>query len=79
MNYNTISARRIAGALGAEIAGVDLSRPLSDEVIGEIRQALLDHQVIFFHDQHLTLEQQPEFAREDGMAIAKRELGRMGL
>jgi alpha-ketoglutarate-dependent taurine dioxygenase len=41
---------KIAGALGAEIAGVDLSRPLSDEVIGEIRQALLDHQVIFFHD-----------------------------
>jgi len=31
MNYNTISAQRIAGALGAEIAGVDLSRPLSDE------------------------------------------------
>jgi len=56
MNYNTISAQRIAGALGAEIAGVDLSRPLSDEVIGEIRQALLDHQVIFFHDQHLTPE-----------------------
>ena len=54
MNYNTISAQRIAGALGAEIAGGDLSRPLSDEVIGEIRQALLDHQVIFFHDQHLT-------------------------
>ena len=53
MNYNTISAQRIAGALGAEIASVDLSRPLSDEVIGEIRQALLDHQVIFFHDQHL--------------------------
>ena len=57
MNYNTISAQRIAGALGAEIASVDLSRPLSDEVIGEIRQALLDHQVIFFRDQHLTSEQ----------------------
>ena len=43
MNYNTISAQRIAGALGAEITGVDLSRPLSDAVIGEIRQALLGH------------------------------------
>jgi alpha-ketoglutarate-dependent taurine dioxygenase len=49
MNYNTISAQRIAGALGDEITGVDLSRPLSDKEIGEIRQALLDHQVIFFH------------------------------
>src|ERR1700730_864138 len=66
MNYNTISAARIAGALGAEIAGVDLSRPLSDEVIGEIRKALLDHQVIFFHDQHLTLEQHLAFGRRFG-------------
>ena len=66
MNYNTISAQRIAGALGAEVAGVDLSRPLSDEVIGEIRQALLDHQVIFFHDQHLTPEQHLAFGRRFG-------------
>src|SRR5262249_6744431 len=66
MNYNTISAQRVAGALGAEIAGVDLSRPLSDEVIGEIRQALLDHQVIFFHDQHLTSEQHLAFGRRFG-------------
>lgn len=66
MNYNTISAQRIAGALGAEIAGVDLSGPLSDEVIGEIRQALLDHQVIFFHDQHLTPEQHLAFGRRFG-------------
>jgi taurine dioxygenase len=66
MNHNTISAQRIAGALGAEIAGVDLSRLLSDEVIGEIRQALLDHQVIFFHDQHLTPEQHLAFGRRFG-------------
>ena len=49
-----------------EIAGVDLSRPLSDEVIDEIRQALLDHQVIFFHDQHLTPEQHLAFGRRFG-------------
>ena len=66
MNYNTISAQRIAGALGAEIAGVDLSGALSDEVIGEIRQALLAHQVIFFHDQHLTPEQHLAFGRRFG-------------
>src|SRR6201987_3440451 len=66
MNYSTISARRITGALGAEITGVDLSRPLSDEVVGEIRQALLDHQVIFFHAQHLTPEQHLAFGRRFG-------------
>jgi taurine dioxygenase len=63
MNYNTIAARRIAGAFGAEITSVDLSRPLSDEVIGEIRHALLDHQVIFVHDQHLTPEKHLAFGR----------------
>ena len=66
MNYSTISAQRIAGALGAEIAGVDLSRPLSDEVISEIRQALLVHQVIFCRDQHLTPEQHLAFGRRFG-------------
>jgi len=66
MNNNTISAQRIAGALGAEITDVDVSRPLADEVIGEIRQALLDHQVIFFHDQHLTPEQHLAFGRRFG-------------
>ena len=66
MIHQTISVKPIAGALGAEIAGVDLSRPLSDAVIGEIRAALLDHLVIFFHDQHLTPEQQLEFGRRFG-------------
>jgi taurine dioxygenase len=37
--------RRIAGALGAELAGVDLSEPLADAVIAEILPPLLDHQV----------------------------------
>jgi PII-like signaling protein len=58
--------RRIAGALGAELAGVDLSEPLDDAVIAEIRRALLDHQVIFFRDQHLTPEQHLAFGRRFG-------------
>ena len=62
----TISVKPIAGALGAEIAGVDLSGPLSDNVIGEIRAALLQNLVIFFHDQHLTPEQQLDFGRRFG-------------
>ncbi len=43
-----IKAQKIAGALGAEIHGVDLSRPLSPETVREIRQAFLEHLVIFF-------------------------------
>ena len=55
--------RPIAGALGAEIHGVDLSQPLGDNVLGAIRRAFLDHVVIFFRDQDLTSEQYMTFAR----------------
>jgi alpha-ketoglutarate-dependent taurine dioxygenase len=66
MSYRTFDVRRIAGALGAEVSGVDLGEPLDDAVIAEIRQALLDHQVIFFRDQHLTPEQRLAFGRRFG-------------
>ena len=64
--YRAIGVAPIAGALGAEIAGVDLSRPLPEEVIAEIRQAWLDHLVIFFRAQTLTPAQQLAFARRFG-------------
>src|SRR5260370_24266862 len=63
---NTIRVNRIAGALGAEISGVDLPRPLSDAAIGQIRAALLDNLVIFLHDQQLSPEQQLAFGRRFG-------------
>jgi len=61
-----IDVRRVAGALGAEIGGVDLSQPLADETIAAIRKALVEHQVIFFRDQSLTPEQQLTFGRRFG-------------
>jgi len=61
-----LSIRRVAGALGAEIAGVDLSQELPEATIAAIRQALLDHQVIFFRDQQLTPAQQVAFGRRFG-------------
>jgi taurine dioxygenase len=48
------------------LAGVDLSEPLDDAVIAEIRRALLDHQVIFSRDQHLTPVQHLAFGRRFG-------------
>ena len=43
----------VAGALGAEVSGVDLTQPLADDDIAAIRRAWLDHGVIFFRDQPL--------------------------
>ncbi len=64
--YEHIEVLPVAGALGAEIGGVDRSRPLADVVVGEIRQALLDHLVIFFRGQKLTPQQQLAFAQRFG-------------
>lgn len=66
MAQQTISVTPIAGALGAELGGVDLSRPLSDAATGEIRSALLKHHVIFFRDQHLSPDQHLAFGRRFG-------------
>src|SRR5437867_5797793 len=56
----------IAGALGAELSGVDLDRDLDDATIKEIRQALLDHCVIFFRDQEFDAAQHKRLARRFG-------------
>ncbi|UTP40008.1 TauD/TfdA family dioxygenase [Phenylobacterium sp. LH3H17] len=61
-----LKIRKIAGALGAEISGVDLSQDLSDATIAEIRAAFVTHQVIFFRDQALTPERQLAFGRRFG-------------
>jgi taurine dioxygenase len=65
-NTRHIETRRIAGALGAEVGHVDLARDLTDDVISELRAALLDNQVIFFRNQSLTPAQQLAFARHWG-------------
>jgi taurine dioxygenase len=65
-NYRHIEVQPIAGALGAEIGGVDVAQPLADGVIAEIRTALLDHLVVFFREQRLTPSDQVAFARRFG-------------
>jgi taurine dioxygenase len=64
--YKTLELRPIAGALGAEIGGVDLARPLSAAQFAEIRRAFLEHLAIFFHDQRLTPLQHKEFTARFG-------------
>ncbi|HEX5325041.1 MAG TPA: TauD/TfdA family dioxygenase [Acetobacteraceae bacterium] len=64
--YRHIATRRIAGSLGAEVEGVDLAQDLPDDVLMEVRAALLEHLVIFFRDQSLTPDRQLAFARRWG-------------
>ncbi len=66
MRNHHIEIAPIAGAVGAEIGGVDVARDLDDGVIGEIRQALLDYGVIFFRDQTIDRDQHKAFTRRFG-------------
>ncbi len=59
----------IAGALGAELSGVDLSRTLDADTVAAIRRAWLEHLVIFFRDQDLPPAKFLGFARRFGEPI----------
>jgi taurine dioxygenase len=64
-----IEAKRIAGALGAELGGIDLSKPLSKESLAEVRRLWLEHLVIFFKGQALTEKQFMAFAEQLGEPV----------
>jgi taurine dioxygenase len=64
-NYH-LDVRPIAGSMGAEIYGVDLSETLDDDSFGAINDVLLDHGAIFFRDQEITPTQQMAFAKHWG-------------
>ncbi len=66
---SAITVTKIAGAIGAEIGGVDLRRELPDETIAEIRRAWNAHVVIFFRDQELTNAQYLAFAERIGKPV----------
>ena len=66
MHAQAIDIHPLSGALGAEIGGVDLSKPLDKGIFDAVHQALLDHLVVFFRDQTLTPREQLAFARRFG-------------
>src|SRR3954447_17044453 len=63
-----MKVKRIAGALGAEMSGVDL-RALTDGEVAEIRATWLEHLVLFFRDQPLSPSDFLAFARRIGKPI----------
>ena len=61
--YETIAIDKLTPIIGAEIDGVDLSKPLSNQQQDEIHRALAENLVIFFRDQHITPGQHLAFGR----------------
>jgi len=64
-----LSIEPLSAAIGAEISGVDLTRPLAQEDVAAIRRALLDHVVVFLRDQPVTPRQLLAFGRAFGEVI----------
>ena len=65
MAYETLEILPLTMRIGAEIGGVDLSRPTNRQ-LEEIAQAIADYQVIFFRDQHLDHDSHKAFGRAFG-------------
>jgi len=62
-----ITVTRLGRHLGAEISGVDLSRPLDDATFAQISAAFFEHEVAVLRNQTLTPEQQIAFTRRFGV------------
>jgi taurine dioxygenase len=65
MSYQHLEVRPVAGAIGAEIHGVNLAA-LDDETFKEIHAVWLEHLVVFFRDQDISAQQQLDFALRFG-------------
>lgn len=63
MGYETITVKPSTGAIGAEVSGIDLGQPLGNQQFKEVHDALMAHQVLFFRDQKITLDQHKAFGR----------------
>lgn len=64
--FQTIGVDSLTPHIGAEIDGVDLAQPLSNEQFSEIYQAWLDWKVVVFRDQVIDRDQHKAFARRFG-------------
>src|SRR5271154_5426915 len=66
MRNSRLDVRLLSGAGGAEIFGVDVAQDPDDGTVGEIRDALNEHCVVFFRDQELDVARHKAFARKFG-------------
>ncbi|MBI1262572.1 MAG: taurine dioxygenase [Rhizobiales bacterium] len=66
MTTDMLEVKPMTLRIGAEIFGVDLSKPLSNQQFEQIHDALMKHQVIFFRDQKMDHESHKALGRAFG-------------
>jgi alpha-ketoglutarate-dependent taurine dioxygenase len=62
----SLEVNRLTPAIGAEVRGLDLSKPLTPALRAAVREAWLEHLVLFFPDQPLDPDEQVRFAEQFG-------------
>jgi taurine dioxygenase len=71
LTLEEIAVTRLHPVIGAQISGVDLSRPLDEDTVRQIKEAWHAHTVLLFRNQHLSEADQRRFAAHFG-PIAER-------
>ena len=66
MNKNSLTVKRVTGALGAVVEDIDLSQSMDDKQFDVLKTAWLEHQVLFFREQSLTNDEFEAFVRRFG-------------
>ncbi len=61
-----IEINPVTPCIGAEVENFNISEGMDQTQFGHIHEALMTHQVLFFRDQDMTLEQHKQFARQFG-------------
>lgn len=65
-HYDSFALRPLTPHIGAELHGIDLSKPLDAQQEADVRRALRDWMVLAFRDQHLTRDEHKAFGRRFG-------------
>src|SRR5688500_13105400 len=62
----SLQIRRLSFALGAEITGIDVSKPLGEKLFKEVHAAFLEHCVLLFRGKALTQQEHIAFTKQFG-------------
>ena len=74
--YRAITVKRCSPRIGAEIGNIDLTRPLSELELSELKRAFTENMVIFFRDQKISFQDQARLAEyfgPVGQHVGKKE------
>ena len=66
MSSNSLQFEPLTPRIGAEVHGIDLSQPMTDDTFDALHDGWMRHQVLFFRDQALTIEQLKDVGRRFG-------------